>query len=192
MISWELGAGQYWQSKYDPNDPFTINDSHSKIPDKWKVLISDGEITPILIVQGTLYPYGRMQSILIKGVDPAQTILTLPTAALKNGNEEIKAIIGSAMAGNTRLKKGDAVTLRWRDKNGAFDAAEVIIAHIFKPIFLLWMAVRIWIPIEQLRKMMLLPDEATLLVKRNGNGKKFRILKAGSFRVAENSAGRYR
>ena len=170
MISWELGAGQYWQSNYDPNDPFTINDSHDKIPHKLEVLISDGEITPILIVQGTLYPYGRMQSILIKGVDPAQTILTLPTAALKNGDEEIKAIIGSAMAGNTRLKKGDAVTLRWRDKNGAFDAAEVRIADIFETNVPTVDGGQIWIPIEQLRKMMLLPDEATLLVKRNING----------------------
>jgi putative ABC transport system permease protein len=170
MISWELGAGQYWQSNYDPNDPFTINDSHDKIPDKWEELISRGEITPVLIVQGTLYPSGRMQSILIKGVDPAQTILTLPTAALKNGNEEIKAIIGSAMAGNTRLKKGDAVTLRWRDKNGAFDAAEVRIADIFETNVPTVDGGQIWIPIEQLRKMMLLPDEATLLVKRNGNG----------------------
>jgi putative ABC transport system permease protein len=170
MISWELGAGQYWQSNYDPNDPFTINDSHDKIPVKWEELISRGEITPVLIVQGTLYPSGRMQSILIKGVDPAQTILTLPTAALKNGNEDIKAIIGSAMAGNTRLKKGDAVTLRWRDKNGAFDAAEVRIADVFKTNVPTVDGGQIWIPIEQLRKMMMLPDEATLLVKRNGNG----------------------
>jgi putative ABC transport system permease protein len=170
MISWELGAGQYWQSNYDPNDPFTINDSHDKIPGKWEELISRGEITPVLIVQGTLYPSGRMQSILIKGVDPAQTILTLPAAALKNCNEEINAIIGSAMAGNTRLKKGDAVTLRWRDKNGAFDAAEVRIADVFKTNVPTVDGGQIWIPIEQLRKMMLLPDEATLLVKRNGNG----------------------
>jgi putative ABC transport system permease protein len=170
MISWELGAGQYWQSNYDPNDPFTINDSHDKIPVKWEELISRGEITPVLIVQGTLYPSGRMQSILIKGVDPAQTILTLPTAALKNGNEDIKAIIGSAMAGNTRLKKGDAVTLRWRDKNGAFDAAEVRIADVFKTNVPTVDGGQIWIPIEQLRKMMMLPDEATLLVTRNGNG----------------------
>jgi putative ABC transport system permease protein len=170
MISWELGGGQYWQSNYDPNDPFTINESHDKIPEKWGELISRGEITPVLIVQGTLYPSGRMQSILIKGIDPAQTILTLPTAALKNCNEEIKAIIGSAMAASTRLKKGDAVTLRWRDKNGAFDAAEVIIADIFETNVPSVDGGQIWIPIDQLRKMMMLPDEATLLVKSNGNG----------------------
>ena len=42
MISWELGGGQYWQDNYDPNDPFTLNDSHDKIPGKWEELISSG------------------------------------------------------------------------------------------------------------------------------------------------------
>ena len=74
------------------------------------------------------------------------------------------------MANSTRLKKGDAVTLRWRDKNGAFDAAEIIIADIFETNVPTVDGGQIWIPIEQLRKMMLLPDEATLLVKRNDNG----------------------
>jgi ABC-type lipoprotein release transport system permease subunit len=74
------------------------------------------------------------------------------------------------MASNTRLKKGDAVTLRWRDKNGAFDAAEIIIADIFETNVPTVDGGQIWIPIDQLRKMMMLPDEATLLVKRNGDG----------------------
>jgi putative ABC transport system permease protein len=166
MISWELGGGQYWQRNYDPDDPYTLNDSHEKIPEKWKELITGGEMTPILIVQGTLYPFGRMQSILIKGIDPAQTILSLPTSSLKGDTNEIRAIIGTAMAGSARLKKGDAVTLRWRDKNGAFDATEIIIADIFKTNVPTVDGSQIWIPVEQLRKMMLLPDEATLLVKR--------------------------
>jgi putative ABC transport system permease protein len=169
MISWELGGGQYWQSNYDPNDPFTLNESHGKIPERWKDLVSAGELTPVLIAQGTLYPFGRMQSILIKGIEPAQNILSLPTAILKSGTDEIKAIIGSGMANSTRLKKGDVVTLRWRDKNGAFDATEIIIADIFETNVPTVDGGQIWLPIEQLRKMMLLPDEATLLVKRNSN-----------------------
>jgi ABC-type lipoprotein release transport system permease subunit len=169
MISWELGGGQYWQTNYDPNDPFTLNDSHDKIPEKWKELISAGEMTPILIAQGTLYPFGRMQSVLIKGIDPGQSILSLPTAVLKSDTEEIRAIIGSAMAGSTRLKKGDAVTLRWRDKHGAFDATEIIIADIFETNVPTVDGGQIWIPVEQLRKMMLLPDESTLMVRRISN-----------------------
>ncbi len=167
MISWEIGGGQYWQKSYDPDDPFTLIDSHDKIPEKWKKPISGGEMAPILIAQGTLYPSGRMQSIIIKGIEPGQRILSLPTAALRKDSDEINAIIGSSMAQSTRLKKGDLVTLRWRDRNGAFDATEIKIADVFVTNVPSVDASQIWISIEQLQKMLLLPDEATMLVKGN-------------------------
>ncbi len=166
MISWEIGGGQYWQEDYDPDDLFTLNDSHDEIPSGWSDIIAEGEMTPVLISQGTLYPYGRMKSILIKGIDPGQTILSLPTSSLLTGGNETSAIIGSSMAGSTRLKKGDMVTLRWRDKNGAFDATDIIIADVFKTNVPAVDAGQIWVSIDKLRRMMLLPDEATLLVKR--------------------------
>jgi putative ABC transport system permease protein len=167
MISWEMGGGQFWQKNYDPDDPFTLTDSHGKIPSGWKNLIAEGELTPILITQGTIYPYGRMQSIIIKGIDPEQTILALPTSALRSSDEGIKAIIGSSMATSTRLKKGDNVTLRWRDKNGAFDATEITIADVFQTNVPTVDVGQIWIPVEQLRSMLLVQDEATILVKKN-------------------------
>jgi len=34
LINWEYGGGQYWQSNYDPYDPFTLSDSHADIPDE--------------------------------------------------------------------------------------------------------------------------------------------------------------
>ena len=57
--NWEIGGGQYWHENYDPYDPFTIEDSHSKIPELAKVAINKGTITPILISQGSIYPDGR-------------------------------------------------------------------------------------------------------------------------------------
>lgn len=167
MISWELGGGQYWQKNYDPNDPFTLNDSHDKIPEELSAFISEGKMTAILITQGTIYPSGRMQSILVKGIDPGQVILSLPTSVLGIAGESIKAIIGSSMAENTKLNKGDVVTLRWRDKNGAFDATEIMIADVFETNVPTIDGGQVWIAIDQLRKMMLLPGEATLLVRKN-------------------------
>ncbi len=108
-----------------------------------------------------------MKSILIKGIDPRQTILSLPTADLTDGNDEITAIIGKSMASVTRLKKGDQVTLRWRDTNGAFDATDITIAGIFDTNVPSVDAGQIWIPVENLRSMVLLPGEATIIVKRN-------------------------
>ena len=169
MISWETGGGQYWQQDYDPDDQFTLTDSHSKIPGELGRKISDGELTPLLICQGTLYPSGRMQNILIKGIDPGQTILSVPSSELLADTNGISAVIGSSMAESSRLKKGDNVILRWRDKNGAFDATEICIAGIFKTDVPSVDAGQIWIAIDKLRIMMLLPGEATILVQSPGD-----------------------
>ena len=93
--------------------------------------IEAGNLVPVLITQGTLYPQGRLQSILVKGIPPNQWLLELPSSMLTPQEGVIPAIIGTAMAESTRLKTGDYVTLRWRDKNGTFDATEVLIAGIF-------------------------------------------------------------
>jgi putative ABC transport system permease protein len=164
MISWEIGGGQYWEKHYDPYDPFTLTDSHALVPGEFSGMISRDEITPLLVTQGTLYPSGRMQSILIRGIEPSQQILSIPSHLLDSAYTELPALIGTSMATSTRLKKGDLVTLRWRDKNGAFDATEIKIAGIFKTNVPTVDGGQIWIPLERLRQMMLVPDEATLLV----------------------------
>jgi putative ABC transport system permease protein len=168
-INWQIGGGQFWQENFDPDDPFTFTDSHSKVPDAWQPLISSGEMTPILVTQGTLYPSGRMQNVIIRGIDTAQKLLLIPSDSMKYG-DGLKAVIGSAMAQGTRLKKGDQVTLRWRDKNGAFDASELTIAAVFQTNVPTSDVGQVWIPIEQLRRMMLMPGEATLIVCRSGSG----------------------
>jgi len=167
MISWEIGGGQLWNERYDPYDPFTLEDSHGEISTGLTSLVQQGDLTPVLITQGTLYPNGRMQSILIKGVDPAQKILALPSGKLDTSSYAIPAIIGSSMASSTRLKKGDIVSLRWRDKNNAFDAAEIEIVDVFNTNVPTVDGGQIWIPLEELRKMILLPGEATFLVMKD-------------------------
>ena len=164
MINWETGTGQYWQENYDPYDPFTLNDSHAAIPSDVKKDINKGLVTPILISQATIYPEGRMQSALLKGIDPGQTILELPTAMLDVDMEEIPAIIGTAMAKSTNLKTGDYVTIRWRDANGTFDAAEAKIVAVFKTFVPTVDAGQLWIPLERLQKMKQMPGEATIMV----------------------------
>src|SRR5213593_2620557 len=58
MISAELGAGQYWHPKYDPQDPLELADAHGPIPAGLTSLIESGRATPILIVQGYIYSAG--------------------------------------------------------------------------------------------------------------------------------------
>ena len=163
MTEWEIGAGQYWNNNYDPYDAFTLEDAHSDIPSEFKDEIATGSMVPVLITQGTIYPEGRIQSILIKGIDPKQKLLQLPTAKLDTTVSAIPAIIGSNMAKANKLNKGDYVTIRWRDKNGTFDAAEIYITDIFVTNVPTVDNSQVWINIDKLGEMMLMPGEATIL-----------------------------
>lgn len=169
MINWEAGGGQYWQQNYDPYDPFTLSDSHAPVTGKLQTMVEKGTLTPILITQGTIYPSGRMLSVLLKGIDPAQKILAIPSALLDTTSGIIPAIIGTSMAASSKLKAGDLVTLRWRDRNGAFDATEIRIAGVFKTNVPTVDGSQIWLPLSQLQKMMLMTGEATILVNKQKN-----------------------
>lgn len=163
-IDWEIGGGQFWQQQYDPYDPFTLNDSHGTLPAEMKAEIDKGMMTPILISQGTIYPDGRIQNVILKGIDPDQKILKIPSAELEQIGDAIPALIGTRMAKNSKLKVGDFVTVRWRDARGTFDAADVKIVSIFKTIVPAIDNAQMWIPLEQLQFMMEIPDEATIVV----------------------------
>ncbi|MFH1850849.1 MAG: FtsX-like permease family protein [Candidatus Neomarinimicrobiota bacterium] len=169
-INWEIGGGQYWQENYDPYDPFTIEDSHARLSDATKKAVEQGQLTPILISQASMYPGGRIQSISLRGVDPGQKIIELPTTYLTDENGEIPAIIGERTADNNKLKVGDYVTVRWRDVFGTFDANEVRIVHIFKTNVPKQDLGVLWIPLEKHREMVQLPDEATILVTARETG----------------------
>lgn len=167
MTHWEIGGGQYWHEAYDPYDPMTLYDSHAPIPGQLLPGIQKGDIEPSLLVQGTLYPQGRMKSVVVRGVNPGQTILHLPTHKLDSVTGAIPALIGSQMARVTRLQEGDYVVLRWRDVNGTFDAAEALIAGIFATNVPAVDAGQIYIPLEELQRMTGLAGETTLLTFRN-------------------------
>jgi ABC-type lipoprotein release transport system permease subunit len=174
-IDWEIGGGEYWQKNYDPYDLFTLEDSHAKIPEEVAGEISSNKMTPVLITQATIYPQGRMQSVLLKGIPPGQKILALPTEKLGGQSFEIPVMIGTRMAEATKLKSGDIVTIRWRDVNGTFDAAEAIVAGLFRTNVPKVDNGQIWLPLQRLQAMMQLPDEATILVTAPGTEQKGKI-----------------
>jgi ABC-type lipoprotein release transport system permease subunit len=168
MTNWEIGGGQYWHSNYDPFDSFTLADAHAPIPNDAKDEIAKGNMTPVLIAHGTIYPQGRMQSIMIKGIDPKQSIFLLPTHKLDTVTDAIPAIIGSLMAKSLKLNKNDHVTIRWRDANGTFDADEVVITEIFSSNVPMAEMAQVYIPLDRLQAMLLLPEQATILTYRDG------------------------
>ncbi len=164
-INWEVGHGQLWQENYDPYDPFTLQDAHAPIPKNLQKSIDNKTLTPILINQGSIYPEGRMQNVILKGIPAQQKILELPTNKLQAETaEEIPAIIGKRMANTAKLKEGDQVLLRWRDNNGTFDAQNITIKHIFDSNASSIDNGQIWLPLPQLQTMLTMPKEATLFV----------------------------
>src|SRR5512133_259004 len=161
---WEMGNGQFWHPDYDRYDPFTIRDAHEPMSEEVLTEVKNRNLVPVLIAQATAFPQGRMQSVILKGIDPEQTALKLPTAELKPSDDIDYAIIGKRMAESARLKAGDKILIRWRDKNGTFDAREIQIASVFKCDVPTIDKGQVYLRLEVLQKMMGLGNEATLLV----------------------------
>ncbi|CAH8285619.1 ABC-type lipoprotein release transport system permease subunit [Mariniflexile fucanivorans] len=157
-IAWEYGNGHLRNNNYDPFDPFTLQDGHAEIPS------GVNHITPVLIQQGTIYPEGRMVSVLLKGISPDQGIIKITTASFKTSSVRFPAIIGNRMASSAKLKIGDEVLLRWRDKNGTFDASNVTIIDIFDTTVAGVDSGQIWMPIETLWDMTGLQNHATIAI----------------------------
>lgn len=163
--SWETGAGQFWHENYDRYDVFTLQDAHGVIPDEFIPHITDNSVTPILVIQAVAYESGNMQNILLRGIDPSQQILEIPSQYLQSEDDAIEAVIGKRMARMLNIDVGDNLLIRWRDRNGAFDAQEIVIASIFDTSIATVDAGQIWINLYRLQQMTGMQGEATYLVR---------------------------
>jgi ABC-type lipoprotein release transport system permease subunit len=157
-VAWEFGEGHLINKKYDPLDPYTILEGHGPIPENKKGLI------PILVHQASIYPQGRMMGIILKGIDSKQQILKLPISKVINSKEEFPVIIGKRLAESAKLNIGDKLQIRWRDKNGTYDANTISIIEIFDSNVPNIDTGQIWIDIEKLWAMTGLKKEASYFV----------------------------
>lgn len=167
MVRMELGDGQFWHPNYDPYDPFSLTESHAPVPAELRMAVAAGDAVPVLIIQGTIYPEGRIRPILLKGIPSAQTVLGMPTGTMTTRGD-IPALIGSHMAENTGLQVGDLVTVRWRDAHGTYDAADVRIVLVMETIVQSVDNAQIWLPLDQLQTMTDMPNEATVIIRGKG------------------------
>ena len=163
-IAWEFGHGQLWQKDYDPYDPFTLQDAHSKVPKE----VAGGAV-PILIRQASIYPQGRMVSVMLQGIPRNQNLLELPTKEIpKSEDGSLNVMIGTGMAKTAKLEAGDKVLMRWRDRNGTFDALEITVAGVFKTNVPAVDAGKIWVAMEDMNRITGFENEATYLVLPEG------------------------
>ncbi len=165
MTNIEFGTGgQLWHSEYDPLDPLTIEDAHAAYPQELTDAIASDEVATILVRQGTIYPEGRMQTIMVKGINPGQKVMDLPTDKIVVGPTGLTpALIGQRMSDKTGLTRGDILTVRWRDAGGTFDAREVEVVHVMNTVVQTVDRNQIWIPIADLQAMSDMEDQATMI-----------------------------
>jgi ABC-type lipoprotein release transport system permease subunit len=172
MVDSEIGGGQFWQKDYDPFDPFSLEQSHSVIPGNLAGEINKGNASAVLIVSAAIFPRGHVQSALIKGIDPDQKIVNMPSAVLDHNADtnSIPGLIGARMANNSGLSKGDFVSVRWRNISGTFDAADIKIVEIMNTDVQTIDRDQIWIPLNKMQSMMQAPGQATIItMKKNAS-----------------------
>lgn len=161
MKAWDIGSGQVWNDLYDPFDLFSIQDAHNQIPIGFTAEIEKGNMHAVLVQTGTIYPEGRMQPVMLKGIDPEQKIVAIPSHKLDTIIDAIPVIIGRNAAKSMKLSEGQRMILRWRNTNGTFDAIEIQIVSIFQSNVPAVDFGQLWLPLQTLQKMCLLPNEAT-------------------------------
>jgi len=168
-IAWETAYGRWSHPLYDPYDPYTFSDSHGVPPGVLQEEINAGHAVPVLLIQASAYPGGRMINIVLKGIDPAQTLLAIPSGQMDSLPPEvlgdaIPAVIGARMARSASLDAGDRMIVRWRDVNGVFDARDVVIAGVFSTNVPTVDVSQVWIPLETLQEMTGMRGESTYVL----------------------------
>jgi len=161
-IAWEYGNGHLLNDGYDPFDPFSIQDGHGTLPEE-----TSKNLVPVLIRQATIYSEGRMISAVIKGIEAEQNIVELPTRLLEQSSADIPVVIGKRMAASANLEEGEEVLLRWRDKNGTFDATNVTVVGIFDTDVPTVDNGQIWLSIEKMWEMTGMDGHATFYIADN-------------------------
>ena len=161
-IDTEVAGGAYWHPKYDPLDPFSYEDSHGIPPEEIRDLIKNEKAFSILVSQASIYPSGRMMPVMMKGIEPEQSIINLPTRSLlKETDGLIPVLMGNSMANYTKLKVGDSFAIRWLDANRTYDADEGLIVYIMETEN--FKVGTIWIPLERAQTMLDMKNEATYI-----------------------------
>jgi ABC-type lipoprotein release transport system permease subunit len=170
MVAAEVAGGHYQHPAYDPYDPLTLADAHGPVPAPLEALAAAGKAAPVLVIQGTIYPGGRLFTVRVKGIDPGQAVVNMPTAPLgaPPAGDEVPVLVGERMAKLAGLKKGDTFTLQWRDARGTFDARDGVVAEIMKTSVQSIDQGIVWVPLARLREMTGMAGQATYVILGQG------------------------
>ncbi len=160
----EYAGGQFWHEKYDPYKFFALKDAHGVISDRLLELKKQDLVTPVLIIQGSIYPGGRIRPALIKGIEPDQKIVSIPSHFLAESSADLPILIGNRMAKSAGLKIGDVLTIQWRDVHGTIDARDGTVIQIMNTTVPTVDNGQIWVALDQLQSLTDMPNQATLII----------------------------
>ncbi|MCK9453010.1 MAG: FtsX-like permease family protein [Bacteroidales bacterium] len=158
-MDWEYGHGQLLHANYNPYDVFSIQNGHGNLSAE-----KTEDLSAVLVRQASVYPKGRMNPVLLKGISIDQKVIKLPIKLLAQSDVEFPVLIGKRMAETLKVKAGDQVLLRWRDKNGTYDAANITVEAIFESKVATIDNGQIWLGLDKLREMTGLTNEASYFI----------------------------
>ena len=170
LVKTDIGGGHYRAPGFDILAPTEWEDHTLKVPGKLLQLSTTDKVE-VLVQQGQLYPNRRLYPVQIRGISMDQTLLSLPLDNLKKFDQKIEdvipAVVGVKMARKAHLKKGDMLTLKWRDKSGAVDAMDILIVDVGDMINPRIDDGVVWLRLDHLRLMTDRDNEVSWVAVRN-------------------------
>ena len=170
LVKTDIGGGHYRAPGFDILSPTEWEDHTLKVPGKLLQLPTTDKVE-VLVQQGQLYPNRRLYPVQIRGISMDQTLLSLPLDNLKKFDQKIEdvipAVVGVKMARKAHLKKGDMLTLKWRDKSGAVDAMDILIVDVGDMINPRIDDGVVWLRLDHLRLMTDRDNEVSWVAVRN-------------------------
>ena len=170
LVKTDIGGGHYRAPGFDILAPKEWEDHTLKVPGKLLQLSTTDKVE-VLVQQGQLYPNRRLYPVQIRGISMDQTLLSLPLDNLKKFAQKIEdvipAVVGVKMALKAHLKKGDMLTLKWRDKSGAVDAMDILIVDVGDMINPRIDDGVVWLRLDHLRLMTDRDNEVSWVAVRN-------------------------
>jgi putative ABC transport system permease protein len=167
-IAEDAAGGHYRHEHFRPEDPLSRDLAWGPLPAPLAEAVDRKDAAVGLVHDGTIAPGGRLIPVTIRGIDPAQAVREMPSAALAEVDEDeedfLPVMLGPVMARSKVLEVGDTFLLRWRDEAGTFDAVEARVAVIMSTMVASIDDGQVWVPLDRMREMLRLEESVASYV----------------------------
>lgn len=171
VIASETAGGQLWAAGLDPYDPVSFNDGTAVLPPELDPQFKQGRAIPVLYRTATLYARGRALAVTLKGIPPEQDLLPgLPVRSMGNPDPGagLPCVLGLRMKALLALDTGEVITVKWRDRQGAFDAMDLHVTGWMDALNPRVDEGSVWLPLKTLQQICGLDGRASLIVVAPG------------------------